>query len=145
MLWVNSADDKLMLFFQFFLEIRIWHVMQIVSLQFAWNVKSYLKKKKIRKIFQNVICWNFYSASKSVGSATAWYKHVLCFQYHIYTLYLDLLTRVVALSDFITWPRTSKWSKSICPTKIYLPKSWHFSYFSKKTWNVKSYLKKKKR
>ena len=30
MLWANSTDDKLMLFFVFFLKIRIWHFMQIV-------------------------------------------------------------------------------------------------------------------
>ena len=32
MLWANSADDKLMKFFLFFLENRIWHFMQIASL-----------------------------------------------------------------------------------------------------------------
>ena len=30
-LWTNSADDTLMIFFLFFLENRIWHLMQIVS------------------------------------------------------------------------------------------------------------------
>ena len=34
-------------------------------------------------------------------------------------------TRVAESSKFITCPRTSKWSKSTCPTKIYLPKNWH--------------------
>ena len=32
MLWSDSADDKLMIFFLFFLGNRIWHFMQIVSL-----------------------------------------------------------------------------------------------------------------
>ena len=32
MVLANSADDKLMAFFLFFLESRIWHFMQIVSL-----------------------------------------------------------------------------------------------------------------
>ena len=32
MLGANSADDKLMIFFLFFLANRIWHFMQIVSL-----------------------------------------------------------------------------------------------------------------
>ena len=32
MLWANSADDKLMTFFLFFQENKIWHFMQIVSL-----------------------------------------------------------------------------------------------------------------
>ena len=31
MLWADSADDKLMIFFLFFLENRNWHFMQIVS------------------------------------------------------------------------------------------------------------------
>ena len=31
MLLANSADDKLMIFFLFFWENRIWHFMQIVS------------------------------------------------------------------------------------------------------------------
>ena len=29
-LWVNSADDQLMVFFWFFPENRIWHFMEIV-------------------------------------------------------------------------------------------------------------------
>ena len=33
------------------------------------------------------------------------------------------------VSNFITCP----WLKSICPTKINLPKKLHFSYFLKKT------------
>ena len=32
-------------------------------------------------------------------------------------------------SNFITSPWSSKWSKSTCPTKIYLPKNWHFLLF----------------
>ena len=32
MLWADSADDKLMIFFIFFLETRIWYFMQIVFL-----------------------------------------------------------------------------------------------------------------
>ena len=35
----------------------------------------------------------------------------------------------VDLSNFITCPRTSKWSKSTCPSKIYLPENWHFFLF----------------
>ena len=35
------------------------------------------------------------------------------------------------LSNFITFPRTSKWSKSTCPTKIYLPKNCQFFLFLK--------------
>ena len=69
MLCANSADDKLMIFFLFFLENRIWHFMQNVSFwkigsdiscrQFAWSAESYFQEK-IWKVFQNVVCWNFY-------------------------------------------------------------------------------------
>ena len=39
-------------------------------------------------------------------------------------------TRVVELSNFITYPRTSKWSKS---TKLYLPEYWLFFLFIEET------------
>ena len=41
-IWANSADDKLVIFFLFLPDNRIWHFMQIVSSgrQFAWYVKS---------------------------------------------------------------------------------------------------------
>ena len=64
MLWEDSADDKLMIFFLFFLENRIWHFM--LWRQFAWSIKSHFLGK-IRKIFQNVVCWNFYPACKVLG------------------------------------------------------------------------------
>ena len=84
-LWANSAD-KLVTFFLFFPENRIWHFMQIVSIgdnlhempnpvsldnllemsnPVSWDnlnemsIKSWFQGK-IRKIFQNVICRNFY-------------------------------------------------------------------------------------
>ena len=44
-----------------FPENRFWYFMQIVSLprrQFAWNAKAYFLRK-IRTIFQNVVCWIF--------------------------------------------------------------------------------------
>ena len=40
-------------------------------------------------------------------------------------------TKCVELSNFITCPWTSKWSKSTCPTKIYLPENYHFFLFLK--------------
>ena len=46
----NLADSKLVIYFLFFRENRIWYFMQ-----FACNVKSCF----LRKIFQNV-CWKFY-------------------------------------------------------------------------------------
>ena len=44
----------------------------------------------------------------------------------------NIRPRAVELSNFITCPQ----SKSTCPTKIYLPINWHFSYFLKKTYVV---------
>ena len=55
LLCVNSADDKLVIIFLYLLEKRIWHFMQIVSIG------------KIRKIVQNVVCWNFNPACKVLG------------------------------------------------------------------------------
>ena len=62
--WAKSAVDKLMIFFSFFPENRLWHFMQIVSKrrQFAWNVKAYFLGKR-RKIIQNV-CWKCHPACK---------------------------------------------------------------------------------
>ena len=48
MLWANSADNKLMIFFLFFLENRIWHFMQIVS--WGESVRSYFLGKTRKKI-----------------------------------------------------------------------------------------------
>ena len=62
-LWADSSDDNLMIFFLFLLENRIWHFMQIVTFGDAWSVKSYFLRK-IKKIFQSVVCWNLYPACK---------------------------------------------------------------------------------
>ena len=60
MLRANSADDKLMMFFLFFLENRIRHFMQIVSIgDNLHEVSNPIFYEKEEKIFQNVICRNF--------------------------------------------------------------------------------------
>ena len=57
----REIDD--IFFFLFFPENWIWQFMQIVSC--AWSVKScFFWKNKKKKIFQNIICWNFYPACK---------------------------------------------------------------------------------
>ena len=53
--WANSADDKLMMFFLFFPDNRIWHCQNLFS-----------GEKKIGKIFQHVICWKFFVRVLSV-------------------------------------------------------------------------------
>ena len=63
-LWANSADDKLMLFFTFFPRKKALTFRANCLLrrrQFAWNGKAYFLEKAW-KIFQNVVCWNFYPA-----------------------------------------------------------------------------------
>ena len=58
-LWANSAEDKLMIFFLVFSKIRLWQFMQ--RRQFAWNVTADFLGK-ILKIFQVIVCRNFYPA-----------------------------------------------------------------------------------
>ena len=70
-LWANLADNKLVIFFLFFPENRIWHFMQIVSIGDNLHEMSKLfsgkKNKKnismlsaenIEKYF-NVVCWKY--------------------------------------------------------------------------------------
>ena len=62
-LWANSADDKLVLFFSYFTENRIWHFMQIVSNGdnlhemlnpvFWKNKKKYFKMSSAENFTQN--------------------------------------------------------------------------------------------
>ena len=60
---------------------------------------------------------------------------------YIYSLYLqegtvtthfhqdiEMVNQGCGLNQITTCPQTSKRSKSICPTKFYLPEYWHFSY-----------------
>ena len=59
-LYVNSADDTLMILF-FFFSNRFWHFIQIVSC--GDNLHEMAKPvfwKKIRQIFQYVVCWKSY-------------------------------------------------------------------------------------
>ena len=59
----NSAEGKLMTFFLFFPENRplTFHANCLPRRRFAWNITAYFLKKK-RKVFQNVICWNYLPA-----------------------------------------------------------------------------------
>ena len=54
-LWANSADDKLMIFFLFFPENRLWHFMQIISIGDCLHEMSKLvfseKKQQKKKHF----------------------------------------------------------------------------------------------
>ena len=54
-LWANSADDKLLIFFLFFIENRFWHFMKTVSRgeeTVCMKCQSpFYGEKKIRKIF----------------------------------------------------------------------------------------------
>ena len=62
-LWVNSKNDKIMIFFLFFPENRLWYFMWIVSP--GDNLHEILKPifcKEIRKSLWRVPWWNFYPA-----------------------------------------------------------------------------------
>ena len=67
-LWAFSADDKMMLFFLFFPENRIWHFMQIVSLEticmkcqilISGKNKKNISKCRLLKILPRVLSVNF--------------------------------------------------------------------------------------
>ena len=74
--WIIISADDILNLFLFFPENRLWHFKQIVSLArpneticmkcqspVFWRKKE---KKKQRKIFQNVVCWNFYPPYKAI-------------------------------------------------------------------------------
>ena len=60
-LWTKSEDNKLVIFFLFFPENRIWHFMQIVSI--AWNIKFYFLEK-LRKYFKMSSAESFTQSAK---------------------------------------------------------------------------------
>ena len=80
-LWAFSADDKLMIFFLFFPENRIWHFMQIVSLgdnlhemsnPVFWENKKNLPKCCLLKILPRVLSVNFYHSMGKIHQMTNW-------------------------------------------------------------------------
>ena len=88
MLWANSAYNKLVIFFLFFLEKNDLTLFAncLLRKQFAWNVKTYF----LGKIFQNVVCWNFYPACKVLIMLQWLHYHVTSpGYYHIYLIYAD--------------------------------------------------------
>ena len=68
--WVNSSDDKLVIFFP---DNRIWHFMQTVSngdnLHEMSNPIFWKKKKKYFKILS---AWNFTQSAKHLGLTSLW-------------------------------------------------------------------------
>ena len=68
-LWANSADDKLMIFFLFFSENRLWPFMQIVSKWDNLHQRSKLifweKKKIISKCFETVFREKYFKMSST--------------------------------------------------------------------------------
>ena len=69
-LWTNSAEDKLFLFFFLIYVFRKLDLTFLVNYlswrQFSWNDKTWFLVKKIKKIFQIVVCWKFYPACKAL-------------------------------------------------------------------------------
>ena len=69
MLWANSADDKLMLFFVFFFKKIGYDTSCKLSSSETICIRcQILFSRKVRKIFQNVVCWNLYLACKLTDS-----------------------------------------------------------------------------
>ena len=64
-LWAFSADDKLMIFFLFFPENRIWHFMQIVSLgDNLHEMSNSVFWEKYEKYFKMSSAENFTQSAK---------------------------------------------------------------------------------
>ena len=56
-----------MIFFLCFPKTRIWHFMQFIQIVSFLHEMSYpVFLGKVRKIFQNVVCWKFYPECKAV-------------------------------------------------------------------------------
>ena len=116
---VNSADDKLAIFFLFFPEKKdlTFHANCLQWRQYAWNVKSCFMRK-IRKIFQYV-CWNFYPA-RVANSAIVW----RCFSYFSQKTRLDISCKLspmetICMKCQILFSEKNKKNISICLLKIF--------------------------
>ena len=94
-LWADSAVSKLLICFLFFPENKIWHFIQIVSCMECQSLFS----GKIRKIFQNVICWNFYAECQALMAE-------LFHEEKNFRKYTSKL-RLSILSTFFTWHRSN--------------------------------------
>ena len=68
MLYSDSADDKLMVFFLFFLENRLCHVMQIASLRDNWHERSNLFSRKNQKTISKCRVLKFLPSMQRVKS-----------------------------------------------------------------------------
>ena len=102
----NSADDKL-IFFLFFPENRLWHIMQTVSLGDNLHEIKVCLLGKIRNILQNVIWWNFYPMLKKKVS----HEKICLF---LYTCVHWLAADTGCLFTFFT-----VWTQSLCEPRIY--------------------------
>ena len=112
--WINSADDKLIIFFLFFPENRIWHFMQIVSLETICTISEPVFWEKAGK-FQYAVCWELYPdwfvVSVSVGFQS--FTHFLVVLYQklqfvfIFIVYLCCKNLTQCFNINIQW----KWRK----------------------------------
>ena len=71
----NWRHSSYLFIYIFFSENMIWHFMQI--LHFRQNVTNPVFWGKIRKIFQNVICWIFYPNCLAFRAETICYNSKL--------------------------------------------------------------------
>ena len=60
----NSADDKLVIFFLFFPGNRIWFKQNVFIWDNLHEMSDPVFWGKIRKIYQNIVCWKFTQSAK---------------------------------------------------------------------------------
>ena len=117
-LWAFSAENKLMIFFLFFPENRIWHFMQIKET--ICMKCQILFSGKIRKIFQSVVCLKFYPECLALNSV------------QFYVLYICVMFYCPHFFFFFFLHFEFKWSILVClQTLSFLS----FSLFLSKVYN----------
>ena len=112
----------------FFHENRIWHFMQIGNLH---EVSDPIFKEKIRKIFQNVVCWNFYPACKVFSSQVVFSTDRSKADTLLQFIVCAWAVSYVAFVLSITKTRLFKYIDNFTTKKEHFSdkKSWYFSYF----------------
>ena len=64
---IRRQNDNIFLIFPRKLNLTV-HADCLCRRQFAWNVKVFFLGK-IRKVFQNVVCWNYYPTCSGLNSS----------------------------------------------------------------------------
>ena len=124
-LWANSTDDKLMIFFQ----------------------KTNFCSGKIRKIYQNVVCWFFWPRVLSINfQQTTFWNIFLIFPGNRIRYFVQIISNGDNLHEMLTsvfWKKKIRKVSSVCCLLKLTRERWasifsrrhfeYFSYFSKET------------